>query len=373
MDLKNAKIINFAENTTITHKTRNVMKFKLGDRVKFMDTVGGGVVTKIIDKKQVLVRTNDGWEMPVLESELLKVEMPEDEQQAANDKVSQEVEHFEEEDFEEEASLTFDDDDIRLYMALLPTDSNNATGSSLELHLINDCDFHALFTASVPTTKDQVKPLSAGKLEANTKFYITTFERKEINKLSEVIFQFIFYRRTGYQLQETVTRSMKIKPVKLFKSKTFRENDFFHEDAYVEEIVLEDLEEAIEKIDEEDLQRIIAQKELDAKMNRPRQFKTARQTEQIEVDLHIHELVDNDKGLEPKDMLEIQMNEFRKTMDRAMKEHIKKVVFIHGVGNGRLRTQLRKELEKNYKHCRYQDASFREYGYGATLVILHQK
>ena len=48
----------------------------------------------------------------------------------------------------------------------------------------------------------------------------------------------------------------------------------------------------------------------------------------------------------------------------------KKIVFIHGVGNGVLKNEIRKALEKKYKWHTFQDASFKEYGYGATMVIV---
>jgi dsDNA-specific endonuclease/ATPase MutS2 len=45
-----------------------------------------------------------------------------------------------------------------------------------------------------------------------------------------------------------------------------------------------------------------------------------------------------------------------------------KIIFIHGKGEGVLRTAIEKELKTRYKSCEYQDASFREYGFGATSV-----
>lgn len=40
-------------------------------------------------------------------------------------------------------------------------------------------------------------------------------------------------------------------------------------------------------------------------------------------------------------------------------------------GEGVLRSELLKELKRAYKGCTYQDASFREYGFGATMVTIH--
>jgi dsDNA-specific endonuclease/ATPase MutS2 len=45
-------------------------------------------------------------------------------------------------------------------------------------------------------------------------------------------------------------------------------------------------------------------------------------------------------------------------------------VFIHGKGDGVLRQALTKELNYRYKKHDVQDASFQEYGYGATQVTI---
>ena len=57
-------------------------------------------------------------------------------------------------------------------------------------------------------------------------------------------------------------------------------------------------------------------------------------------------------------------------METAIKNNAQKIVFIHGVGQGVLKLEISKELKSKYKKYRYQDASFREYGYGATMIYL---
>jgi dsDNA-specific endonuclease/ATPase MutS2 len=64
------------------------------------------------------------------------------------------------------------------------------------------------------------------------------------------------------------------------------------------------------------------------------------------------------------------MDKFHQVMKENLKNKKRKIVFIHGVGNGTLKTELRKALDRKYKGHYYQDASFREYGYGATMVII---
>ena len=59
-------------------------------------------------------------------------------------------------------------------------------------------------------------------------------------------------------------------------------------------------------------------------------------------------------------------------MERYKTKREQKIVFIHGKGDGVLRKALLDELKRKYSTCRYQDASFQEYGFGATLVTIRQ-
>ncbi|MDE5979986.1 MAG: Smr/MutS family protein, partial [Muribaculaceae bacterium] len=88
------------------------------------------------------------------------------------------------------------------------------------------------------------------------------------------------------------------------------------------------------------------------------------------VDLHISELLDDTRGLSNADILNLQIDTFRKVMDENLRESGKKIIFIHGKGEGVLRQALMKELNYRYKGHDIQDASFREYGYGATQVTI---
>jgi hypothetical protein len=47
------------------------MKFKIGDKVNFLNESGGGIVTAIVDNRMVKVEVDGGFEMPVMESDLI--------------------------------------------------------------------------------------------------------------------------------------------------------------------------------------------------------------------------------------------------------------------------------------------------------------
>ncbi len=93
-----------------------------------------------------------------------------------------------------------------------------------------------------------------------------------------------------------------------------------------------------------------------------------RRGELMEVDLHIHELVDSEAGLSNGEIVQIQLKHFERMMRRADELKISKVIFIHGIGQGVLRDEIRQALEMYYPEASFHNADYREYGYGATEV-----
>jgi dsDNA-specific endonuclease/ATPase MutS2 len=86
-----------------------------------------------------------------------------------------------------------------------------------------------------------------------------------------------------------------------------------------------------------------------------------------EVDLHLHELIDAYQQKGDHEKLLFQLNYFKKCMDAAILNRIKKVIFIHGVGKGTLKQGIL-HLLRDYERIRHFDAPFRKYGYGALIV-----
>jgi len=89
----------------------------------------------------------------------------------------------------------------------------------------------------------------------------------------------------------------------------------------------------------------------------------------IEIDLHLEELVEFPNKLDDWQKLHTQMQHVKKCLNAAFDERIKKVVFIHGVGTGVLKIELRNYLS-NFSNLIVNDADYREYGMGATEVII---
>ena len=90
----------------------------------------------------------------------------------------------------------------------------------------------------------------------------------------------------------------------------------------------------------------------------------------FEVDLHIHELVDSTRGLDNYEMLHLQLTTAQQKMEFAIEKKFSKVVFIHGVGEGVLKSELHHLLSKY--PVDFYDASYQKYGLGATEVYIYQ-
>ncbi|WKW45813.1 DNA mismatch repair protein MutS [Myroides sp. JBRI-B21084] len=92
----------------------------------------------------------------------------------------------------------------------------------------------------------------------------------------------------------------------------------------------------------------------------------------LEIDLHIEKLVKNFKHLTNFDILNIQIDTARHQLEFAITRRIPKIVFIHGMGEGVLKTEL-EYLFGRYSQITFKDANYRKYGLGATEIHIKQK
>ncbi len=98
------------------------------------------------------------------------------------------------------------------------------------------------------------------------------------------------------------------------------------------------------------------------------------QTERAEIDLHIEELRERHTHLSNFEIVQIQMTTCRAFVQEAIASKQKKIVIIHGKGEGVLKSEIRSYLERlsNDKgvHLDYHDASFARYGNGGATEVI---
>ena len=122
----------------------------------------------------------------------------------------------------------------------------------------------------------------------------------------------------------------------------------------------------------------IDQKEIEQVVFKERQSKnndktsSSSNTKQIpEIDLHIHELTDSTRKMTDHEMLQLQLQAAEKRLLKAIEKKEKKLIFIHGIGKGRLKSELY-VLFQRYRQVDFYDADFQKYGFGATEVYIFE-
>lgn len=119
----------------------------------------------------------------------------------------------------------------------------------------------------------------------------------------------------------------------------------------------------------------VAQIKSEKKIPKKRKVEVVKSKERnipkMEVDLHIHQLTNSSRGMSNHEMLNLQMDTAKRQLEFAIRKRIQKVVFIHGVGEGILKEEL-KYLFGRYENVKYYDADYQKYGLGATEVYIYQ-
>ena len=121
---------------------------------------------------------------------------------------------------------------------------------------------------------------------------------------------------------------------------------------------------------EHSFREVLSEKEQHSKRKSVKVKPKDRNQPTMEVDLHIHNLTDNQRHLSNYDMLTLQLDTATRQLDFAISKRIQKIVFIHGVGEGVLKMEL-ETLFGRYDNVKFYDADFQKYGLGATEVYIY--
>jgi hypothetical protein len=347
------------------------MRFQVGDKVKFLNDSGGGTIAEIVDRKLVKVRIEDGFDIPVLATDLIMDESVNTNHPGLLQDVSKPVQvrkagKVAGDDIESMLPENLPDDTVKnVSLGFIPVDTGNAGMSDIDVFLINDDDYAVCYLIGFRENLSW-HFLKTGYLEPNTKLNIETFSQSQISKIKAMHIQLLFIAMGKYQLQPPAESFIALDGVRFYKENTYKENSYFHEKAFIIKIS-DDSDNGLDHLSGEEITKAMKEKE---PAEKKKQAVPSAVNEIIEVDLHIHELVDDYSRLSPGEILELQMKRFFAELENGLTSETGRLVFIHGVGNGKLKYEMIKALNEKYPDLTYQDASFKKYGYGATLVSL---
>lgn len=382
---------------------------KPGDRVRFLNATGGGTITKLIDNKTALVEDEDGFESPYLIKDLVVV-LPAGHQaavkgasimfdQKAYDEGKKSSEPIKSKEIiaepEPQPEYTPEEtphgDSPSVILAFEPDNLKKLGNAKFTAVLVNDSNYFIDFTLLRRAANDRGWELVFnGSVNPNELIDMAVISLEELPDFERIVLQGILYKKDkAFSVLPPLNVRRKLDLTKFHKLHCFRESRYFDSPVLEYPLVNGGLEVEQGQLNAEDIKNaILNQKpEKDLKKELIHKYKVDNKRNQkprndshnvspfkllplIEVDLHIGVLTDTTVGMEPKDMLELQLSEVRKTMLAHSKRKGQKIVFIHGKGEGVLRKAVLDFLKKEYPTADLQDASFREYGFGATLVTI---
>jgi hypothetical protein len=346
-----------------------------GDKVRFLNAVGGGIVKGFKNKDIVWVEEEDGFETPALIRECIVVEtykipvkMPDKSESLKKETQPEPAKRIEE---KYEIIELPGKEKLNIYLAYLPLDIKMIGKCPYEAFLINDSNYF-LFFNYMNRQNNAWNSRCAELIEPNTRLFLEEFLKEQLNELERICVQFVAFKKDKpFSLKIAHSVELRIDGVKFYKVHCFRENDFFEDEALIYPLVVNDIPEREFAISASDLQAAVTQKaKADVSYRQPIPVKKEKTPPIIEVDLHINQLLDSTAGMNNTELLNVQLDKFRKTMEENKNKKGQKIVFIHGKGEGVLRSAILSELKTKYKNFPVQDASFKEYGFGATMVTV---
>lgn len=347
------------------------MAIKIGDKVRFLSEVGGGTVTGFQGKDIVLVEDESGFDipMPVRECVVIETDSYNIKKRETKEEKKNEQETVVKPEINRVSSETREGEKLNIYLAYLPVDAKAINTTPFEAYLVNDSNYYIYYTYSTGENTNWIMH-SHGVVEPNMKLFMEEFEKSSLNDMQRVCVQLIAFKTKPFSGKPAVNVELRLDTVKFYKIHTFKDTEFFDEPALIYDIVRNDIPSRQMNISAQELQNAMNEKKNTGRPVAEPIIKKKIRPEIIEIDLHIEQLLDNTAGMGNADMLNYQLDTFRKVMDENIKFKGQKIVFIHGKGDGVLRKAILDELKRKYKSCQSQDASFKEYGFGATMVTI---
>ncbi len=362
-------------------------EFKIGDRVKFLNRTGGGIITKIISPLVVHVE-EDGFDVPTLTKEIILDHV---EDKAGKMFTSEYKEQFSDNREETPQNDNNQQNNIEkvflsrkgqqmdkgVYLAFVPKDQVWILTQGFDVYLINNTDYYTLYSVVLRQEDGSFKGEDFGSLASKERVHLEELKPAQAEKWSNGVLQLLFHKDNDDKVFSPISYQLKIRTGKFYKEGCFEYNDLIGEKAMVIPVsIVKDNQIFMEKDQEKKLLEQIKIEKQDVK---PIEHKVVSffdkymiSRKEAEVDLHIEELTEDDSKMQPFEKLNTQMEHFRKCLDEAIKRNLDKIVFIHGVGQGVLKKNIEDELNK-YSFLHYFPASMQKYGIGATEVMIGRR
>lgn len=362
------------------------MPAKIGDTVRFLNDIGGGRVVRIKDNL-AYVEDEDGFETPMPLRECVVIAPAASKPETAADIYSRPAQPrpaAESVPTPEIPVVEVDGgDSLNITIGFEASDLHKLSGASFDAWLVNDSNYYLYVVVSSRASKDTLWTTNyCGLAEPNMQEKIFTLTGADLARFDRMSVQYIAFKKDrAFEQRPASTAEMRIDTTKFAKLHCFRSNPYFDKPVIALDIVKDNRLTIQHTVDAPALAAALVSsapseretEKKDSSIHRKQQSISSKEADTpLEIDLHAYELTDSLNGLSNADILNMQIDRFCEVMDQNLRNIGRRIIFIHGKGEGILRQALMKELTHRYKGHDVQDASFREYGFGATQVTIRQ-
>jgi len=358
-----------------------MIKYNIGDRVKFMNESGGGVVSEIVSPSMVKVETEDGFEIPYMTRDLVLVtaETPA-EKMFVEDSIKdlpklQTKEEVRPKEFENKrisSLIIYPQDrkakDFAVYLAFAPQHQGMLITGELDIYLVNFSSHQVLFSVSIKG-QQAYHHIISGTAPEYSRYFLESIERDQIDSWLNTNVQMIFTKDQSKKLLAPVSTDVHLRGSRFYKESAYTDSLFFNQKAFLYRLVdvkniplMGELTEVAAKEDEQAIQT-----QATAVLQNDEILKYQVKEGEAVVDMHIWELVSDYSSMSSQEMLDMQLRYFERCLESAIVHKFHKIIFIHGVGTGTLKKDIHEILDQ-YEGIYYRAASMADYGVGATQV-----
>ena len=214
---------------------------QIGEKVRFLNEVGGGIIAGFQGRDVVLVEDEDGFKIPMLRSQVVVVETNSNnfvrkssfgaQPSAPASQPSAPAPHPSRPKERQGGDL------LNVCLAFVPEDSRELSNTRFEAYLINDSNY---FVSAVVANNENAAWHTRwqGTLEPNTKQLLESFDRSILNDLQRLSVQLIVWKQDKpFLLKSPVGVELRLDTVKFYKLHVFRPSPFFREPALIYDIV----------------------------------------------------------------------------------------------------------------------------------------
>lgn len=316
----------------------------IGDTVRFLNESGEGRVLRFTSTEHVIVELPDGFEIPYPVSQLVVVKS----------------------DFQRDAiipAIKMSHEVSEHIKLLLCTETQVDTGGHYALFFYNASGFHVVFTYAIELNSHLQFQLSAD-IGPYQRYHVCTKPQAFFEAVNLHVFQMLCYKKIEYKMQSPLTFNLSFKASQ-WQRFIWHAHEDFHKPVSL--IWNFDFKSEMYKPKPDTEAAIVFS--TSAPLNTAKQ--PLKHTTQPVIDLHFEALDAPQHITEGFEKFRYQMDVFENELQKAFDLGCKSIIFIHGVGNGRLKSELVNRLQQKL-HVSFHDASYKEYGAGATQVNLYR-